>query len=65
MEKRLGAALIAGDRIISIDNCERPLGGELLCQALTQRILKPRVLVIHAEEEWEIARECWRLISGC
>jgi putative DNA primase/helicase len=44
MEKRLGAALIAGDRIISIDNCERPLGGELLCQALTQRILKPRLL---------------------
>jgi putative DNA primase/helicase len=44
MEKRLGAALIAGDRIISIDNCERPLGGELLCQALTQRLLKPRVL---------------------
>jgi putative DNA primase/helicase len=44
MEKRPGAALIAGDRIISIDNCERPLGGELLCQALTQRILKPRVL---------------------
>jgi hypothetical protein len=44
MEKRLGAALIAGDRIISIDNCERPLGGELLCQALTQRILKLRVL---------------------
>jgi RepB DNA-primase from phage plasmid len=43
-EKRLGAALIAGDRIISIDNCERPLGGELLCQALTQRLLKPRVL---------------------
>ena len=44
MEKRLGAALIAGDRIISIDNCERPLGGELLCQALTQSLLKPRVL---------------------
>ncbi len=44
MEKRLGAALIAGDRIISIDNCERPLGGELLCQALTQSLLKPRIL---------------------
>src|SRR6266446_8622334 len=35
-EKRLGAALIAGDGTISIDNCEQPLGGDLLCQVLTQ-----------------------------
>ncbi len=33
MEKRLGAALIAGDGLIAIDNCEQPLRGELLCQA--------------------------------
>src|SRR4051812_8452937 len=44
MEKRLGAALIAGDALISFDNCEQPLGGELLCQALTQRTLKVRPL---------------------
>ncbi|MGE3743604.1 MAG: PriCT-2 domain-containing protein [Geminicoccaceae bacterium] len=44
MEKRLGAALIAGDALISIDNCEIPLGGELLCQALTQTTLKVRIL---------------------
>jgi putative DNA primase/helicase len=44
MEKRLGAALIAGDTIISIDNVERPIGGELICQALTQRQLKVRIL---------------------
>lgn len=44
MEKRLGAALMAGDALISIDNCEQPLGGELLCQALTQKSLKVRVL---------------------
>jgi putative DNA primase/helicase len=44
MEKRLGAALIAGDAFISFDNCERPLGGELLCQALTQKTVKPRIL---------------------
>ena len=43
-EKRLGAALIAGDPIISWDNCEYPLGGELMCQALTQRTLKIRPL---------------------
>ncbi len=44
MEKRLGAALIAGDPLISIDNCETGLGGELLCQALTQPMLKVRLL---------------------
>ena len=44
MEKRLGAALIAGDILIAIDNCEEPLGGELLCQTLTQTSLKVRIL---------------------
>jgi hypothetical protein len=44
MEKRLGAALIAGDVLIAIDNCEEPLGGELLCQAMTQTSLKVRIL---------------------
>ena len=45
-EKRLGAALLAGDAIVSIDNidAERPFGGELFCQALTQRMLKVRIL---------------------
>jgi hypothetical protein len=44
MEKRLGAALIAGDVLIAIDNCEEPLGGELLCQCMTQTSLKVRIL---------------------
>jgi hypothetical protein len=44
MEKRLGAALIAGDVLIAIDNCEEPLGGELLCQVMTQTSLKVRIL---------------------
>jgi putative DNA primase/helicase len=44
MEKRLGAALIAGDTVVSFDNCEAPLGGELLCQALTQSALNIRIL---------------------
>jgi hypothetical protein len=43
-EKSLGAALIAGDALISIDNCEHPLGGERLCQALTQKSLRIRIL---------------------
>jgi putative DNA primase/helicase len=44
MEKRLGAALIAGDAVISIDNIAHPLGGELLCQAITQPVLSIRIL---------------------
>jgi hypothetical protein len=44
MEKRLGSALIAGDQIISIDNCKLPLDGDLLAQALTQQRLKIRLL---------------------
>jgi hypothetical protein len=43
-EKRLGASLLAGDACISIDNCEAPLSGALLCQALTQTELDIRLL---------------------
>ena len=41
------------------------------CAPLRERVaaqfafVSPRVIVVHAEEEWEIARECRRLISGC
>ena len=40
------------------------------CALLRDRIaeqfefLHPRILVVHAEEEWEIARECSLLING-
>ncbi|MEI8395377.1 MAG: DUF6371 domain-containing protein [Rhodospirillaceae bacterium] len=44
LEKRLGSALIAGDVVLSIDNCEIPLGGDLLCQCLTQAFVKVRLL---------------------
>jgi hypothetical protein len=43
-EKRLGASLLAGDVCISIDNCDAPLSGALLCQALTQGELNIRLL---------------------
>jgi hypothetical protein len=36
--------LIAGDALISIDNIERPLGGELLCQLVTEPAVDVRVL---------------------
>src|SRR5262245_32428487 len=44
LEKRLGAALLAGDAAISIDNCEHPLQSVFLCQVLTQSHVKIRVL---------------------
>jgi hypothetical protein len=44
LEKRLGAALIAGDQIISLDNCNREVESAFLCQALTQQRLKIRML---------------------
>jgi putative DNA primase/helicase len=43
-DKRLATALLAGDRIISLDNLDNELCSALLCQALTQEQLKIRVL---------------------
>lgn len=44
LEKRIGAVLLEGDPVCSIDNIERPLRGDFLCQALTQPSVKVRVL---------------------
>ena len=45
LEKRLGAALLAGDVAISLDNCEQVLQSSFLCQAfVTQRQLNIRML---------------------
>ena len=43
-EKRLGAVLLSGAAMISIDNCMRDLGGELLCQLAERSLVKIRVL---------------------
>jgi len=43
-EKRLGACFLAGDAIVAIDNCYRPVEGEFLCQVLTQLRVTIRVL---------------------
>jgi hypothetical protein len=43
-KKRLRAELPESSRMISIDNCEVPLGGPLLCQTVTQHFIKVRVL---------------------
>jgi putative DNA primase/helicase len=44
LEKRLSAVLMRGDPLIAIDNCELPLEGVVLNQALTQDALDLRIL---------------------
>ena len=43
-EKRLTGVYLAGDPVVSIDNIERDLRGDLLCQATTQTHLRLRPL---------------------
>ena len=43
-EKKLGAVLMRGDPIIAIDNCDFPLEGQTLNQALTQPLVQVRIL---------------------
>ena len=44
MEKRLHSAMLRGDTLINVDNVEQPLGGDVLCQILTQPVLRIRPL---------------------
>lgn len=44
LEKRLGAAALAGDSVITIDNVSHPLASDQLCQLLTQPEIQVRVL---------------------
>ncbi len=43
-EKRLGAVLLGGIPIVSLDNCMHDLGGELLCQLTERPVIKIRIL---------------------
>lgn len=43
-EKRLAGVFLAGDAVISVDNIERPLKGDLLCQVATQQFVRLRPL---------------------
>lgn len=43
-EKRLASVLMAGDAVLVIDNCERPLGGDTLCSMLTSEVIASRIL---------------------
>jgi hypothetical protein len=43
-EKRLGAALLAGQPIINIDNVNGELGGDALCQIIERPVVEIRIL---------------------
>jgi hypothetical protein len=44
MEKRLGALVLEGVPIISLDNCSGDIGGDLLCQITERRLIRVRIL---------------------
>lgn len=44
LEKRLGSSLMAGDAVLNLDNLDRPLKSERLCQVLSQEAVKFRIL---------------------
>ncbi|HXG90536.1 MAG TPA: bifunctional DNA primase/polymerase [Vicinamibacterales bacterium] len=43
-EKRLSTVLFAGDPVILIDNCERPVSGDFLCSMATSEVVQARIL---------------------
>jgi hypothetical protein len=43
-EKRLVAVQLAGDLVVTIDNAERPISGDFLCQAVTEPLASIRIL---------------------
>jgi hypothetical protein len=51
LEKRLGAALLAGDTAISLDNCDHEVSSAFLCQVLTQRHVNIRILGLSRNAE--------------
>jgi putative DNA primase/helicase len=43
-EKRLGAIILSGAAIVSLDNCIHDLDGQLLCQLTERPVVKVRIL---------------------
>jgi hypothetical protein len=50
-EKKLFAELLAGDPLVSIDNCNLPLDNPFLCMTITQRFVKSRLLGLSKNPE--------------
>jgi hypothetical protein len=43
-EKRLGAIILSGVPMVSLDNCTHDIGGEFLCQVAERPVVKVRIL---------------------
>ena len=50
-EKKLFAIMLAGELLVSIDNCTRPIDNAFMCMVLTQRFVKSRILGMSKEAE--------------
>lgn len=44
LDKRIGASLMAGDRVLNLDNISHALRSSFLCQVLSQETVKHRIL---------------------
>lgn len=62
MEKRLHSAVLRGDTLINIDNVEQPLGGDVLCQILTQPVLRVRPLGV--SKLLDVEKSCQIVATG-
>jgi hypothetical protein len=62
MEKRLHSAILRGDTLINIDNIEQPLGGDVLCQILTQPVLRIRPLGV--SKLLDVEKSCQIVATG-
>ncbi|MGL4961003.1 MAG: hypothetical protein ACRC67_07205 [Inquilinus sp.] len=58
-EKRLGALLMAGVPIISLDNCNGEMGGDMLCQMVERPMVRARILGRSEAPEIEIRSTCF------
>jgi putative DNA primase/helicase len=61
-EKRLGAALLAGQQIINIDNLNGDLGGDALCQIIERPVVEIRIL--GKSERERISARCTVFATG-
>lgn len=51
LDKRIGASLLAGDELISLDSMNGVVRSDLLCQATTQERVRLRVMGSHEQRE--------------
>jgi putative DNA primase/helicase len=58
-EKRLVAALLGGQAIVSIDNVNGQLGGDFLCQMIERPVVTPRILGHSKNERIESRATCF------